>query len=239
MALFANDIAQGFLVRSDPGVLAVFCVLFGVEDAPAVKSGAAARPPVRIPDLRRLPGAFWGTVVMGIVFTLARFSEAFLILEAHQEGLALTLAPLVLIVMNLIYALGAYPAGVLSDRVPARTLLICGLFCLIDADLALAMLPGVAGAFVGIALWGGHMAFTQGLLAKLVADHAPAELRGSAFGLFNLASGIAMLFASVIAGVVWVRLGPDATFLTGAAFAAVAVALLALGGSTQRQSART
>lgn len=227
MVLFANDMRMVFWIAVIPGVLAVLCVLFGVEDAPPVKSEVPARPPVRMADLRRLPSAFWTTVAIGVVFTLARFSEAFLILKANEEGLPLTLAPLVLVVMNLVYALGAYPAGALSDRLRARTLLIWGLICLITADIALAMLSGIGAAFLGIALWGAHMALTQGLLAKLVADHSPPELRGSAFGLFNLAGGIALLFASVIAGVVWDRLGSDATFVTGAAFAVIALALVA------------
>lgn len=226
MALFAGDMRMVFWIAVIPGVLAVLCVLFGVEDAPPVTPDAVPRPPVRMADLKRLPRAFWITVAIGVVFTLARFSEAFLILKANQEGLSLTLAPLVLVVMNVIYALGAYPAGGLSDRIRARTLLIWGLTCLIAADLALAMLPGLGGTFLGIALWGAHMALTQGLLAKLVADHAPPELRGSAFGLFNLASGIALLFASVVAGLMWDRLGSDATFFTGAAFAAIAVVLV-------------
>ena len=238
MALFANDMRLVFWIAVIPGVLAVLCVLLGVQDVPAAKPEAAPRPPVRIADLRRLPRAFWVTVAIGVVFTLARFSEAFLILKANDEGLTLALTPLVLVVMNLVYALGAYPAGALSDRVQARILFICGLVCLIAADLVLAGLPGLFGAFLGIAFWGAHMALTQGLLTKLVADHAQPELRGSAFGVFNLASGVAMLFASAIAGLVWDRLGPDATFLTGAAFAAIALVLLArYGGHDHRQSA--
>ena len=142
-------------------------------------------------------------------------------------GLPMALAPLVLVVMNAAYALGAYPAGVLSDGRPARQLLMAGLAVLIAADLALACLPGVGGAMLGIALWGGHMALTQGLLAKLVADHAPAAIRGSAFGIFNLATGLAMLAASVIAGLVWDGIGAEATFITSAGFAAAALLLLA------------
>ena len=137
------------------------------------------------------------------------------------------LAPLVLVVMNAVYALGAYPAGIWSDRVPARRLFALGLLALIAADLALGLLSGLGGAFLGIALWGVHMALTQGLLAKLVTDHAPADLRGSAFGVFNLMTGVAMLFASVIAGLVWDRFGANATFLVGAGFAAVALVIAA------------
>ena len=234
MAAFANDIRMVFWVAVIPAVLAVACVLFGVEDAPAATTPMAA-PPVRLVDLKRLPRAFWSVTLVSVVFTLARFSEAFLILKASAAGLPLMLAPLVLVVMNVVYALGAYPAGIWSDRVPARRLFGWGLLALIAADLSLSLLPGLGTAFVGIALWGVHMALTQGLLAKLVADHAPAELRGSAFGVFNLMTGAAMLFASVIAGLVWDRFGANATFLVGAGFAFVAlVCVFSLGNTSGR-----
>jgi len=222
MAILANDMRMVFWIAVIPAALAVACVLFGVEDAPAARAPVSA-PPIRLIDLKRLPSAFWNVTLVGVVFTLARFSEAFLILKASAEGLPLVLAPLVLVVMNAVYALGAYPAGIWSDRVPARRLFALGLLALIAADLALGLLPGLGGAFLGIALWGVHMALTQGLLAKLVTDHAPADLRGSAFGVFNLMTGVAMLFASVIAGLVWDRFGADTTFLVGAGFAAAAL----------------
>jgi len=226
MVLFANDIRMVFWIAIIPAVLAVACVVFGVEDAPLATTPAAA-PPVRLIDLKRLPRTFWMVTLIGVVFTLARFSEAFLILKASAEGLPLVLAPLVLVVMNIVYALGAYPAGIWSDRVSARRLFGCGLLALIAADLSLGLLPGLGGAFLGIALWGVHMALTQGLLAKLVADHAPADLRGSAFGAFNLMTGVAMLFASVIAGLVWDRFGANTTFLVGAGFSAIALLIAA------------
>jgi MFS family permease len=226
MAIFANDMRMVFWIAVIPAALAVACVLFGVEDAP-VASAPVSAPPVRLIDLKRLPRAFWSVTLVGVVFTLARFSEAFLILKASAEGLPLVLAPLVLVVMNAVYALGAYPAGIWSDRVPARRLFALGLLALIAADLALGLVSGLGGAFLGIALWGVHMALTQGLLAKLVTDHAPADLRGSAFGVFNLMTGVAMLFASVIAGLVWDRFGANATFLVGAGFAAVALLIAA------------
>lgn len=201
-------------------------VVIGVKDDPASDTGVAARPPIHVVDLKRFTRPFWETTIIGVVFTLARLSEAFLILKASAEGLPSALAPLVLVVMNLVYALGAYPAGKLSDRVPARTLLAAGMICLALADLTLALLPGIAGSFAGIALWGARMALTQGLLAKLVADHSPSDLRGSAYGLFNLATGITLLLAGVIAGLVWDRVGADATFLVGAGFSLTAVLLL-------------
>ncbi len=179
MALLANDMRMVFWVSVVPAVLAVLCVVFGVKDSKPRQEAPVVRAPIQISDLKRLPRGFWNVTGIGVVFTLARFSEGFLILKASAEGLPLTLAPLVLVVMNLVYALGAYPAGGLSDRMPARKLLFWGLACLIAADLSLALIAGLGGSFLGIALWGAHMALTQGLLAKLVADHAPSNLRGS------------------------------------------------------------
>jgi MFS family permease len=229
MAAFANDMRLVFWVAVVPAILAVLCVIFGVEERidPAVPK--PDRPSIALADLKRLERPFWGVVALGVIFTLARFSEAFLILKASAEGLPLTYAPAVLVAMNAVYALGAYPAGIASDRVSARILLGWGLLCLILADLVLAMVSGLVGAFVGIALWGLHMALTQGLMAKLVADQAPAELRGSAFGLFNLATGIALLAASVVAGLLWDKIGANATFVSGAGIAAVALIALTFG----------
>ena len=235
MALFANDMRMVFWVAVIPALLAVACVMLGVEDA-TVPGDKAVRPPVRLADLRLMPRAFWVVTATGVVFTLARFSEAFLILKASAEGLPLTLAPAVLVVMNVVYALGAYPAGIASDRYPAHKLLALGLIFLILADLALALGPGLIGAFAGIALWGLHMAMTQGLMAKLVADRAPSELRGSAFGLFNLATGVAMLVASLLAGLLWDRFSSSSTFLAGSGFAAIAFIGLS---SISRESAVT
>ncbi len=225
MSLFLNDIRAVFWVAVIPAGLAVVCVLFGVEER-GEKVKAQVAPPIRLKDLAQLTHSFWIVVAIGVVFTLARFSEAFLVLKASAEGLPLAFAPLVLVIMNLVYAAGAYPAGVLSDRLPPGGLLLWGLVALLAADLSFAMLPGLTGAFIGIALWGVHMALSQGLLAKMVADHAPADLRGSAFGVFNLATGLALLFASLIAGFIWDHIGSAATFFAGAAFACVAGALV-------------
>lgn len=227
MFLFADDMRSVFWFALLPGVLSVILVLVGLEDTPTVEGRKQeTRAPVRVSDVKRFDRAFWTIVGIGVVFTLARFSEAFLVLKANREDLPLALAPLVLVVMNIVYSLGAYPAGRLADRLPAQLLLAAGMACLIAADLALALMPGLAGAFAGIALWGLHMALTQGLFAKLVADTSPPQLRGSAYGVFNLASGVALLLASTAAGVVWDRVGADATFLVGACFSAAALALL-------------
>ena len=228
MAAFANNMRAVFWLAVIPAIIAVLLVLVGVEDAKRPASESSARIPVQIADLRRLPRAYWSLVAIGAVFTLARFSEAFLILKANAEGLPLALTPLVLVAMNAVYMLAAYPLGSLSDRVSAKTMLIGGLVVLIAADLALAVLPGIAGAFVGIALWGVHMAATQGLFAKLVADRSAPALLGSAYGIFNLVTGAALLAASVIAGIVWDAAGPAMTFIVGANCAGLALAGLLL-----------
>jgi MFS family permease len=165
------------------------------------------------------------------VFTLARFSEAFLVLRAQQGGLALAWTPLVLIVMNVVYSVGAYPFGKLADRASHAALLAGGLAILIASDVLLSLSNHGPLLWVGIALWGLHMAMTQGLLATMVADTAPADLRGTAFGLFNLVSGLALLVASGLAGWLWDRWGAPITFVSGAGLAALALAGLVLRGA--------
>lgn len=228
MAVLADDMRLVFWIAVVPAALSVACVVFGVAEPVVPRTSRTAQSPIVLSSLREFERPFWTVVGIGVTFTLARFSEAFLILKAAQAGLPLTFAPAVLVVMNLVYALGAYPAGIAADRIASRTLLATGLVCLIVADLILAMTTGLVGTFVGIALWGLHMALTQGLMAKLVADAAPARLRGSAFGLFNLATGIAMFVASVLAGLLWDWIGMSATFFAGAAFAAVSLITLAM-----------
>jgi MFS family permease len=226
MLALANDIRAVFWIALIPAALCVACAVLGVEDAPPPERPARP-PPIRSHEVKALGGRFWGVVAIGVIFALARFSEAFLILRASGEGLRLALAPLVLVAMNAVYALGAYPAGALADGLPARTLLLWGLAVLIAADACLAQ-GGLRFVFAGILLWGAHMALTQGLLAKMVADCAPEYARGSAFGLFNLTSGVALLLASLVAGLLWDEAGPRATFLAGGAFAAFALLLASI-----------
>jgi MFS family permease len=224
LAASADDTRAVMWAAVVPAFVAV-ALLVGWVREPAQPGGPAEAAPPRpaLADARRLPPRYWGVVALGAVFTLARFSEAFLVLRGQQAGLALQWVPAVMVVMSACYALVAYPAGAAADRIAARTLLLAGLALLIAADLVLALAQSVATVFAGAALWGLHMAFTQGLLSKLVADAAPAALRGTAFGVFNLVSGGALLAASVIAGALWDQFGPRATFVAGAAFAAVAV----------------
>ena len=232
MLLWANDFRAVFAVAVVPAVLSVAVLVLAVHEParePQAEQFALAKlPAFSRARLARLPAAYWWVVVLGAVFTLARFSEAFLVLRLQQGGLGLAWVPLVLVAMNLVYALGAYPLGKLADRVSHGQLLLAGLGLLVAADLALAHTGQGPLAWAGIALWGAHLAATQGLLAAMVAETAPAALRGTAFGLFNLASGGAMLMASVGAGWLWDRHGPASTFVAGAVLAALAAVVLLL-----------
>lgn len=234
MLLFSNDIKAAMWMAVIPALICVALLLRYVREPEqsATASGNAVRPPLRLADIRQLRARFWWVVAIGTVFTLARFSEAFLILRIEDLGVSLGYVPLALVVMNLFFASCAYPAGRAADHLDARQLLMFSLLLLVLADLLLARATSPLPALAGVALWGLHMAFSQGLLAKLVADSAPHTLRGTAFGLFNLLSGVALLAASVIAGVLWNGYGPGATFLAGATFAALAaLGLLAWRGS--------
>ena len=224
MAWLANDIKAVLWVSVAPAFLAVLLLVFAVHE-PQPEPAApphGSRNRLTLADFQRLSPRYWLVVALGAVFTLARFSEAFLILRAQDVGLAIGYVPLIMIVMNVVYAAFAYPAGAAADRIAARKLLVVGLGVLIVADVVLATAASAALAFLGAALWGLHMALTQGLLSKLVADTSSAGLRATAFGVFNLVSGAALLLASVIAGALWSALGAWATFMAGGIFAALA-----------------
>ncbi len=226
MLLWANDFRAVFWVAVIPGMLAVALLLFGLREPETPASTARRSNPIRRANLIRLGPAYWRVVVIGAVFTLARFSEAFLVLRAQQGGMALALIPLVMVAMNGVYALCAYPFGKLADRVSHTRLLLGGLVVLIAADLVLASSNHWSIVLAGVALWGIHMGMTQGLLAAMVAHTAPADLRGTAYGFFNLVSGVAMLVASVCAGLLWDHWGASATFYAGAAFCMLTIAVL-------------
>ncbi len=225
MLLWMDDFRKVFWVAVIPGVLAVVVLIAGVREPPSDPSHAPHNPLTRS-NLRRLPASYWWIVGIGGVFTLARFSEAFLLLRAQQGGLAIALTPLVFIAMNLIYGLSAYPIGKLSDRSDRITLLAYGLLALILADLVLAYSGDWTWVWLGVSFWGLHMGITQGLLNALIADNTPAPLRGTAFGVFNLVSGVAVLVASVVAGLLWDVFGPRVTFTTGALFSGLALMAL-------------
>lgn len=233
MLLWSNDFRAVFWVAVIPGLLAVMLLFFGLQEPPPSTSLPRSNPISRA-SLKRLEPAYWWVVMLGAIFTLARFSEAFLVLRAQQGGIALALVPLVMVAMNLVYALAAYPFGKLSDRMSHHKLLALGLLVLLAADLVLAASSHWSVLLVGVSLWGIHMGITQGLLASMVAATAPADLRGTAYGFFNLVSGVSMLAASVLAGLLWDAAGASATFYAGAGLCALA--LLALLAAWLRKS---
>lgn len=226
MAAFANNFTGVFWIAVIPAFISVAFIIFGVHEPERRRGLREVQAPLSRRELARLSRTYWMIVGVAAIFTLARFSEAFLLLRAQSVGLPVTVVPMVLVVMNIVYTLTAWPAGALSDRIGRYGVVTVGFALLVLADLALAIGGSVAVVMLGVVLWGLHMGLTQGLLSALVADSAPDELRGTAFGMFNLVSGIAMLVASVVAGALWDIAGPAGTFLAGAAFTAVALAAL-------------
>lgn len=223
MALLANDIRAVFWFALIPAALSVLILLVAVHEPPRDDGDGKPAAPLQMRDVKQLGGAYWVTVAIGGVLMLAGFSDAFIVLRAQDLGLTLALIPLVFIVMNVVYALAAYPAGVLSDRYGRRSLIVAGFIVIIAADVVLALATGIWVVMFGVVLWGLYLGLTQGVLSALVADSAPSHLRGTAFGVFNLVSGIAMLLASVIAGWLWDAYGAPAPFIASAAFASLAL----------------
>lgn len=218
MWLTADHFQAVFWIAVLPAFLSFALIVVVVREPDRPQGLRRVKMPLSRTELGRLGATYWWIVVVAAIFTLARFSEAFLVLKAQAIGLPLMLVPAVLVAMNIAYALSAYPVGVLADKADRVTLLIIGLLLLVVADLVLAFSSGFLGVGIGVVLWGLHMGFTQGLLAALVADASPAELRGTAFGIFNLVTGAALLAASVIAGGLWDAIGSQGTFLAGAIF---------------------
>jgi MFS family permease len=237
MALWSGNLQRVMWAAVVPAFITVALLTRYVRE-PEQHASDVKRARLHWRDAGRLPWRFWGVMALGSVFTLARFSEAFLVLRAQNVGLPIAQVPVVMIVMNVVYAGLAYPAGWASDRMQPRTLLVVGLLALVASDLVLALAAGPLQVCLGAALWGLHMALTQGLFSKLVADTSPPQLRGSAFGLFNLASGGALLLASVVAGALWTEHGPAATFEAGAVFSAIAALGLLLYRPRSKPSSR-
>jgi len=211
-----------------PAALTVILILTGIQEPKPNIGQTHFRSPLKLNNLSLFKISYWRIVIIGAIFTLARFSEAFLVLKAQQSGLSFTLVPLAMVVMSLFYALSAYPAGALSDSINKHHVLSIGLILLILADLVLAQAKMPYTVLLGVSLWGLHMGFTEGVLASLVAGSTPQELKGSAFGLFNFVSGLFALLASVFAGWLWEHHGAQQTFYASAGFASLAFILILL-----------
>ena len=228
MSVWADNFRLAFWLAVIPGVLAVALLMVGIHE-PAREAGAKRVNPVRLENLKKLGARYWWVVAIGAVFALARFSEAFLVLRAMGSGVPIALVPLVMVTMNIVYSLSAYPFGKLADTMSHKRLLIAGVVVLIASDLVLAHGSHWSIVLLGVALWGLHMGMTQGLLATMVSHTAPAQLRGTAFGFFNLLGGVVTLLSSVIAGELWDKIGATATFYAGAVFCVATIALVVAG----------
>jgi len=228
MALLHASIRQVFWIAVVPGAMAALLLATAVRE-PTAQRERSAEHTLRRGEIRELGAAFWRVLALASLLTLARFSEAFLILRARDAGLSVPLVPLVLVLMNVVYAASAYPSGAWSDRIGRRGLLITGFLTLALADAVLALAGSLTGVLLGVGLWGLHMGLTQGLFAAMVADAAPERLRGTAFGVFNFALGLALLAASLLAGALWQRVGPAATFLAGTAITLAGVMTALVG----------
>lgn len=226
MAIFADNFTTVFWIAVVPAFISLAIIVVAVREPERMPDERLVRSPFSCSEFARLDAAYWMVVGVSAIFTLARFSEAFLLLRAQSVGLHVTIVPVVMVVMNIAYTISAWPAGALSDRNGRYGVLVVGFTLLLVADLVLALGNSVTAVMVGVALWGLHMGLTQGLLAALVADTAPPALRGTGFGMFNLVSGVALLAASIIAGALWDFVGPRGTFLAGALITAIALAVL-------------
>jgi MFS family permease len=224
MIWLAGDIRTVFWIAVIPALVAVGIAFFFLREPERTHAAPTPQPLLR--SFREVDQSCRRIILVAFLFTLARFSESFLVLKAMEEGLGLTLAPLVLAVFNLSYVLLSYPAGAYSDRRDPRAILTTGIVLLVAGNVLLGTQPGLAALLLGVALWGGHMALTQGLFAKLIADAAPPHLRATSFGLFHVATGVGLLLASLGAGLLWDRDGSSAIFLASAGVAAAAGVML-------------
>ena len=225
MLLWSNDFRAVYWVAVVPAFLAVALLFFGLHE-PRTPVATVRTNPVRKENLKRLGVDCWWVIGLGGVFTLARFSEAFLVLRAQEVDIPLALIPLVMVAMNVVFSFTAYPFGRLSDSISHKRLLQMGLVVLIAADLVLALSHTWVGIIVGVALWGVHMGMTQGLLNTMIARTAPADLRGTAFGFFSLLSGAGLLIASLGAGLLWDIWGSASTFFAGAVICVLTLLLM-------------
>lgn len=224
MYLSADNFRFVFTMAMIPAAIVILVIVFAVKE-PAILATRKRRPfPLNGSQLKQLNRYFWLVTIFSAIMTLARFSDAFLILRAGSLGLSAAYAPVILIVMNVVFSLSSWPAGILADKSGRIIPMLAGAVMLVFADIVLARADSIPLLFLGASLWGLHMGLTQGVVTAMVADEAPEHLRGTAFGMFNLISGVAILASSVIAGWLWQEYGPAFTFYAGALFCTLSVA---------------
>lgn len=229
-----NDFQWVFWVSCIPAALCVLIISLGVSEAARPADRPRPAFPLRPSQVRRLRGVFWGSMAIIMLLLIPRFSEGFLLLKAQQSGISVTWVPLLLAAVNLVAAPVSFPAGRLSDRIGRRHLVMSGFAVLVAAQLVLTVTDGPIGVLVGALFWGLHLGMTQGVLAAMIVDHAPADLRGTAFGVFHVASGLAVLVGSFGAGWIWDQLGSTTMFATAAAIGVAGLAALVISSVGRR-----
>jgi len=234
--LWAGDLRSVLWVAVVPAFIAVALLAFGIDE-PLTQAPVRRSAALQFAAIGRLPTGFWHLLVLTALFSLARLSEAFLVLRAQELKLTLLWIPLVMIVMSTVYSLSSYPAGLLASRLGKNVLLAASLLALAAATSALAWLPGTAGLWLGVALWGLHMGLSQGGLTAAVAEFAPVELRASAVGFFHFVTGMFQLLSGAIAGWLWTYHGSSTAFTAGTVFASLALAVLPVLAAQQRRHA--
>jgi MFS family permease len=236
MVLLASDIRAVFWIAIIPAGLSFLLAWLALRE-PRQHLGPIGKSPF-FSGFRELDSDTKRLLKVGFLFALARFSEAFLILKGIDTGLSEAMSPITLAIFNLAYVGLAYPAGAMSDRISPKKLLMSGMAVLVAGDLVLARSGSFAGLVVGTALWGAHMALTQGIFSRMIADSAPEKLRATSFGAFWFVTGIATLLASLGAGWLWDREGSSAVFATSAGVAAMALVMLSLLPDESRPARR-
>jgi MFS family permease len=223
LILFASgdDFRLVFWIAVIPALLSVAVLVFGVAEVRQDNGDLT----FALRDLRRMPALLWGTIAVATMLALARFSQAFLLLKAKQVGVDAAMVPLFMTLMGLVYGIAAFPCGALADRIDRRVQIRVGIGVLFGCYLVLATATDPWQAALGAALWGLQMGIIEGLMAAAISDAAPANLRGTAFGLYYFCTGLASLAASVAAGILWAQGGPALTFTIGAAVAVLAGAM--------------
>jgi MFS family permease len=215
MLVSSNNFRLVFWIATIPAVIALVLIIFAVREKNREFLQAPTYP-LSLENFKKLGSGYWLVVLVGALLGLARFSDAFLILRAFDIGIPMSFVPLIMVLMNVVYAATAYPFGKLSDRIGHSKILMFGMVILFSADICLAVGTHLTSVLSGVALWGLHMGLTQGILSSLVAAAAPVDLRGTAYGVYNFVLGIALLVASALAGFIWDVWGPAYTFYTSA-----------------------
>lgn len=215
-----------FLLSAIPGMIAILILLSLVKQPPVKDDVKKDHAGWRLSDIKYLPKSFWSLLIVAFVLMLARFSEAFINIRAHDVGWPVHFLPLLIVGMDLVHAGIAYPIGRMANRNNLNTLLLRGILVLVVTNVVFITTQSVVGVAIASMLAGLHVGMTQGILSTLVAESTPAELRGTAFAIYYFSAGIAVLIGNTLAGKLSDLLGTTGCFVGGLAFTVLASLLL-------------